>query len=104
LVIAEAKTPLLQAALTPETLTTPVLKIDPSTNRLTGKFKPPRGETGLKDAIRYAAGSLWVSGTALFRVEPPGKGKVWAVEEPMGPCLVFRSSPRGVNVQKPVKT
>jgi len=46
---------------------TPVGQIDPKTNTLVRVFKG--GSMG--DAIRYGAGSLWVSGPALHRIEPP---------------------------------
>ena len=46
---------------------TPVAQIDPRTNTLVRTFKGGR----MGDAIRYGAGSLWVSGPAIFRIEPP---------------------------------
>jgi virginiamycin B lyase len=46
---------------------TPVVQIDPKTNSVIRAFK--RGTMG--DAIRYGAGSLWVSGPGLYRIEPP---------------------------------
>ena len=46
---------------------TPVAQIDPRTNTLVRKFKG--GPMG--DAIRYGAGSLWVSGSAIYRISPP---------------------------------
>jgi virginiamycin B lyase len=45
----------------------PVGQIDPKTNTLVRIFK---GGT-MGDAIRYGAGSLWVSGPALHRIGPP---------------------------------
>lgn len=48
----------------------PVLQIDPTTNSLRGKFKAPL-ELDLGDAIRYGSGSLWVSGSRVFRIKPP---------------------------------
>jgi streptogramin lyase len=45
----------------------PVAQIDPKTNTLVRLF---RGG-GMGDAIRYGAGSLWVSGSAIHRIEPP---------------------------------
>ena len=47
----------------------PVIKIDPRTNALVGKFREPGVYMG--DAIRYGDGSLWVSGTKIFRIKPP---------------------------------
>jgi len=48
----------------------PVIKIDPRTNALVGRFKAPPSENGMRDAIRLGAGSLWVSGASLFRINP----------------------------------
>ncbi|MFA1626345.1 hypothetical protein ACDY96_27480 [Rhizobium mongolense] len=48
----------------------PVIKIDAKNNRLVGKFNAPRDAEGMGDAIRYGAGSVWVSGTSLFRIDP----------------------------------
>ncbi len=53
------------------TLTTPLYRIDPGTNRLLGGYRAPSGETGMRDAVRWGAGSIWVSGTAIFRIVPP---------------------------------
>jgi streptogramin lyase len=49
------------------TRSVPVAKIDPKTNTFIGKFYA----IGMGDAIRYGAGSLWVSGQAIHRIEPP---------------------------------
>jgi virginiamycin B lyase len=46
---------------------TPVAQIDPKTNTLVREFKG--GPMG--DRIRYGAGSLWVSGSAIYRISPP---------------------------------
>jgi virginiamycin B lyase len=46
----------------------PVAQIDPKTNTLIRRFS---GSTPMGDAIRYGAGSLWVSGQAIFRIKPP---------------------------------
>jgi streptogramin lyase len=46
---------------------TPVAQIDPRTNMLVRTFKG----WDMGDAIRYGAGSLWVSGAAIHRIEPP---------------------------------
>jgi len=46
---------------------TPVAQIDPGTNTLIRAF---RGGT-MGDAIRYGADSLWVSGSAIHRIQPP---------------------------------
>ena len=46
---------------------TPVAQIDPKTNLLLRKFN---GD-GMGDAIGYGGGSLWVSGSAIDRIEPP---------------------------------
>jgi virginiamycin B lyase len=49
---------------------TPVAQIDPRTNTLVREFKGSlMGEES--DAIRYGAGSLWVSGRAIYRIRPP---------------------------------
>lgn len=46
---------------------TPVAQIDPKANMLVRKFKG----SAFGDAIRYGAGSLWVSGSTIHRLEPP---------------------------------
>jgi DNA-binding beta-propeller fold protein YncE len=46
---------------------TPVAQIDPKANTLVRKFKGG----GFGDAIRFGAGSLWVSGSTIHRIEPP---------------------------------
>jgi len=49
---------------------TPVAQIDPRTNTLVREFKG--GLMGEEpNAIRYGAGSLWVSGRAIYRIRPP---------------------------------
>ncbi|CAN7337072.1 Vgb family protein [Rhizobium sp. LjRoot258] len=48
----------------------PVIKIDAKNNQLVGTFHAPRDAEGMGDAIRYGAGSVWVSGTSLFRIDP----------------------------------
>jgi streptogramin lyase len=48
----------------------PVIKIDPVANTLQGKFNRPK-TVAMGDAIRYGAGSLWVSGNKIFRIKPP---------------------------------
>jgi virginiamycin B lyase len=45
----------------------PVIQIDPKTNTMIRKFKG----FGMGDAIRFGAGSLWVSGGEIFRIKPP---------------------------------
>lgn len=52
------------------TLHISLIQIDPATNTLRGKFKRPSG-VYVGDAIRYAAGSLWISGDSVFRIAPP---------------------------------
>jgi virginiamycin B lyase len=47
--------------------TVPVAQVDPETNKLLRKFTG----VGFGDAIRYGAGSLWVSGSAIHRIAPP---------------------------------
>ena len=47
---------------------TPVAQIDPRTNTLIRRFT---GSGPMGDAIRYGAGSLWVSGKAIHRIRPP---------------------------------
>jgi virginiamycin B lyase len=46
----------------------PVVQIDPGTNTLVRKFIG----YGMGDAIRFGAGSLWVSGPVIHRIQPPG--------------------------------
>jgi hypothetical protein len=46
----------------------PVAQIDPKTNTLIHKFM---GGFGFGEAIRYGAGSLWVSGSSIHRIQPP---------------------------------
>jgi hypothetical protein len=46
----------------------PVAQIDPKTNTLIRKFT---GGFGFGDAIRYGAGSLWVSRSSIHRIQPP---------------------------------
>jgi streptogramin lyase len=48
----------------------PLAQIDPRTNSLVGKFKN-YGGNGIGDAIRYGAGSLWISGSSIYRIQPP---------------------------------
>ncbi len=50
------------------TLGQPLAQIDPTTNTLVGKFGSQRN---MGDAIRYGAGSLWISGPFIFRIQPP---------------------------------
>ena len=46
----------------------PLVQIDPKTNQLGGKFRMPMNLNW--NAVRYAAGSLWVSSAYLYRVQP----------------------------------
>ena len=46
---------------------TTVVQIDPKTNTLLRMFKG----YGMGDGIRYGAGSLWISGSNIFRIKPP---------------------------------
>ena len=46
----------------------PVAQIDPKTSTLIRKFV---GGIGFGDAIRYGAGSLWVSGSSIHGIQPP---------------------------------
>ena len=48
-----------------------VARIDPASNTVTGVFVPPTG-TLMGRRIRWGAGSLWVSGSSIFRIDPPG--------------------------------
>ena len=50
------------------TRTVPIIQIDPRTNMVRGKFKM---ETSEYSTIRFAFGSLWVSGGAVRRIKPP---------------------------------
>jgi DNA-binding beta-propeller fold protein YncE len=52
------------------TLSISLIQIDPLTNTLRGKFKRPSG-VYVGDGIRYGAGSLWISGDSVFRIDPP---------------------------------
>jgi streptogramin lyase len=47
-----------------------IARIDPKTNSLAGTFQAKPG-TVIGRRIRYAAGSLWISGGSIFRVEAP---------------------------------
>ena len=47
-----------------------VAQIDPRTNSAKGTFRPPTG-TSTGKRIRHGEGSLWLSGSAIFRVAPP---------------------------------
>ncbi len=47
-----------------------VARIDPNTNWVKGVFHPPSG-TLMGRRIRYGAGSLWISGSSIFRISPP---------------------------------
>ncbi len=47
-----------------------VAQIDPRTNSAKGTFRPPTG-TSTGRRIRHGGGSLWLSGSAIFRVAPP---------------------------------
>ena len=47
-----------------------IARIDPKTNALAGRFKAASG-TVVGRRLRYAAGSLWISGGSLFRLAPP---------------------------------
>jgi streptogramin lyase len=47
-----------------------IARIDPVTNSAKGTFQPARGTiTGRR--VRYGGGSLWLSGSAIFKVMPP---------------------------------
>jgi virginiamycin B lyase len=46
----------------------PVAQIDPRTDRLVRRFTG----YGMGDAIRFGAGSLWISGPSIYRIRPPG--------------------------------
>ena len=46
----------------------PVVQIDPATNTVIRKYV---GGKGFGWDLRYGAGSLWMTGSALFRAEPP---------------------------------
>lgn len=45
-------------------------RIDPKTNALAGRFQVQAG-TVVGRRLRYAAGSLWISGGSIFRLTPP---------------------------------
>lgn len=46
----------------------PVIRIDPVSNQVRAVY----GGDAMGDAIRFGAGSLWVSGDSLSRIAPPG--------------------------------
>ncbi len=46
----------------------PVIQIDPVSNRVLARYV---GGEQFGDALRYGAGSLWISGPKLFRIDPP---------------------------------
>ena len=49
-----------------------VIQIDPKTNTLIRMFKgSSMGDGIMGDGIRYGAGSLWISGSNIFRIKPP---------------------------------
>jgi len=47
-----------------------IARIDPKTNALAGRFKAQSG-TVVGRRLRYAAGSLWISGGSIFRIKAP---------------------------------
>lgn len=47
------------------------IKIDATTNSVIGSYKVPSEEYVIGHAIRYGAGSLWVSGGNIFRIKFP---------------------------------
>ena len=47
-----------------------IARIDPKTNVLAGRFQVQSG-TVVGRRLRYAAGSLWISGGSIFRVKAP---------------------------------
>jgi streptogramin lyase len=47
-----------------------IARIDPRTNALTGRFQVPAG-TVVGRRLRYAAGSLWISGGSIFKIKVP---------------------------------
>ena len=47
-----------------------VARIDPRTNSAAGLFRPP-AEAGTGRRIRFGGDSLWLSGNAIFRAQPP---------------------------------
>jgi streptogramin lyase len=48
----------------------PLVQIDPLTNSQRSKFSPPPGAF-IGYTITYGGGSLWLGGSAVFRVKPP---------------------------------
>ena len=44
------------------------MQIDPVSDRLLASYV---GGAQFGDALRYGAGSLWISGPKLFRIRPP---------------------------------
>lgn len=46
---------------------TPVIQIDPNTNSVVRSYVG----SGMGDALRYGADSLWVSGSRIFRIQAP---------------------------------
>ena len=46
-----------------------LIQIDPRSNSVRGKFKPPSGDYM---AIDYGGASLWMCGSAAYRITPPG--------------------------------
>ena len=48
----------------------PLLQIDPRTNSQRSRYASPTGEF-MGYTIAYGGGSLWLGGTAVFRIKPP---------------------------------
>ena len=49
----------------------PLVQIDPWTNSQQSRFEKPPGAIGLGYRMTYAGGSLWLGGTAIYRIKPP---------------------------------
>jgi hypothetical protein len=50
--------------------TVPLVQIDPQTNSRRSRFSSPPGAF-MGYSVAYGGGSLWLGGSALFRVKPP---------------------------------
>ena len=47
-----------------------LMQIDPRTNSQRSRFDPPAGAI-VRYRIAYGGGSLWLGGSAVFRIKPP---------------------------------
>lgn len=48
-----------------------IARIDPASDTAQGLFRPPTGSSSTGRRLAFGAGSLWLSGTGIFRLTPP---------------------------------